>query len=679
MQPQYVPLCNLQPNLVSPGAPVMVISGTLLQHTPSGQLFAQLIFENLDPTPILSMKLELTGLDPADRPLTQGMEHFIMDLNAPRGGQFGGNYMFPMPHPAVRGFSFRILEVIFADKRIWNGAECLWAPLPASVSLEAALEDAELAKQYRLTFGQTCQFAPIMLEEVYLCSCGAANRHHYPCSRCGATPIPLSDDITAQLRENADKRLAEEAQQAEQQRQLEAAQQKQREEENARKAEQRQKKKEAFAAKWATTKKKLVRTAIWSAVAVVLIFALLAATHFWILPEINYRLAMNAIQQKDYENAYRLFVILDDYRDAEEYRGRFAIKQTLSETTYDYSKLDDPESTSNGTRYAYKLDRNGIITWKQRTNLTMENGRFVANGEPEIDEHYTTYTYNSIGNPTEKIEADGTRTVYSYNTGGKLSKKEIFSDTGKLTEEILYTYDSNGNLSKEQFFEEKDLTGETTYTYSSTGNVTKITLTNQADKITQTHTYEYDSKDRPTKHVKQYTDLENAENSYKNTTTYTYTITGKLAKEETESTKGSTTTYNCTYNLFDQLVEYEYVSRSETLRVKQTYKISYNPLGQISNVEGVFKQYQIKADKTTTRKISAQITCRLDGTIQETELSVKNSDGTSDQEYEEHIQYDSAQQVISDKIIYEDGRVRKQEYEYQYFYFPENMLMPSEY
>ena len=222
MQMQYTPLFYLQNNLYAPGAPIAVVSGTLFHHTPSGQLFTQLILENLAPTPIVSLKLELTGLDPADRPLTHGMEHFIMDINAPRGGQFGSNYMFPMPHPAVRAFSFRILEIIFADKTIWSGGDCAWSPLPASRTLEVALGDEELVKQYRLEYGQNCQYAPVMLEDLYLCSCGAPNRHQYACGRCGASPSALSDTLITQLREKADLRLEKEAQAAEEQRKLEA-------------------------------------------------------------------------------------------------------------------------------------------------------------------------------------------------------------------------------------------------------------------------------------------------------------------------------------------------------------------------------------------------------------------------------------------------------------------------
>ena len=705
MQASYVQVYTMQGNLFSPGAPVVIVSGALIQDTQTGQPFAQLVLENIGPVPIVSMKLALKGLDPADRPLTEEMEHFLLDLNAPRGAQFAGNSLFPMPHPAVRSFSFRILEIIFADKTIWSGEDCQWSPLPASRTLEAVLGDEELIKQYRLEYGQNCLYAPVMLDEVYLCSCGAVNRHQHSCAHCGASPSALSDALITRLREKTELRLEQEAQQAEQLRQLQAEQQKQLEEEQARKAEQRQKKKEENAAKWAKAKKKILRTAIWSVVAVVLVFALLVATHFWILPEINYRLALNAIQKKDYENAHRLFTILEDYRDTEEYLGRFVVRNTFYEYTYDYSEADSSTLSSYGRRYERTVDQYGNTTWYQSTRLILDDGRFVPDPEEEEEiTEYGKYTYNSAGNPTEWISEDQTsRSVYTYNNAGKLIKKEDFSKAN-LTGQTLYTYDGKGNLLKEQVFENEDLVSEILCTYDGSGNLTKKQVFEEEELVSE-YLYSYNSNNDPTKEVAKdiesnytntttyqyhangkvsetvitHVDHEDPEKNSETTTTYSYTITGELKKEEREYDDGRSSAVSYRYNVFNELVEVEEVSNGETSRRSTTTTISYNVLGQITQVEVVSKYRDKEEDTAYSQKISAEVTCRLDGTVKEVSLSCKYSGDTDSQDYKQHSQYDESGREIERKTTYDNGMVNKAENTYEYFYFPEGTLMPSEY
>ena len=691
MQPQYTQLYALQGNLFSPGSPVVVVSGTLLQNSQTGQPFAQLILENIGPAPIVSIKLELTGLDPADRPLTQPMEHYLLDVNAPRGSQFGGASLFPMPHPAVRSFSFRILEIIFADKTIWTGEDCLWQPLPASRSLEAVLADDILVTQYRLEYGPNCRFAPIMLDELYLCSCGAPNRHQHTCAHCGSAPAVITDALVAQLREKANLRLEEEAKQAEEQRKLEEERQAQQAEEQARKAEERQKKKEEHAEKWKKTKKKLIRVAIAVPICLVLIFALLVATHFWILPEINYRLALNSIERGDYENAYRLFTILDDYRDTEDYRARFVVRETLYESTneymqedlYDYES-DTPTRRGSTTRREYKYDEHGYNIWYKQTKLELKNGRYVESDEPTINDDPNPYTYNSKGNPIERNNEDGSRTVYSYNGSGLLTKREAFDKDGKLTEKTLYTYNSAGLLTKEEVYEDGELLEDTSYSYNADGEVTKEVYNDWEANTTGTGTYEYNSKNLVTKYVYQLVNREDAERNYTRTTTYTYTLTGKPKTIESESTRDTdfSYSYTYTYNIFDQLTEYEYVYNYKTSRTKRTYTISYNTLGHMTEVEGVYKSYDLEEDTSYTQKQSATVTCRLDGTMKEVKLTTVYSGDTyrADQgKIKTTIEYDGCEREISRKTTYESGNVEESETEYQYFYFPEGTLKPSEY
>ena len=214
MAERYSRLYHLPEGLYTPGAPLVIAAGALLTDSQSGQIIAQLKMRSISSKTINTVKVLVTGLDSAGRPICQE-EHVYAGLNAARDTLFGAKEGVRLYAPGVRSFSARVLTVAFSDgsRYIDNGGE--WKPLPQQINLNQRLFDTELIRQYRMETSEESRFVPLEVQDLWLCACGEINHRGESCCRCGQTLSHCKECMNVErLRENKSLRLNAQAVQA---------------------------------------------------------------------------------------------------------------------------------------------------------------------------------------------------------------------------------------------------------------------------------------------------------------------------------------------------------------------------------------------------------------------------------------------------------------------------------
>lgn len=288
MSERYTRLFALPENLYAAGSPVLLSAGALLKDNQAGRVLVQLKLRSLSPMNIKAVKVSVRPFDTVGAPLGEAVERQYLDLTAARGDEFGTKSPIVMPDAATRSFSAVVTEVAFADNRVWRVDGAPWEPLPIPQPLDTALEDAELVKQFRMTYGEDCACPPMEHKDLWYCTCGARNRREEAvCHRCSREHAALAAIGLDALRAERDERLAAEAEKAE----------------AAEEAARIRAKKAKKAAK------------IASIVAVAITVAALLTTKV-IIPNSKYNAAVDLMEARQYTDAISAFEAMGGYKDS---------------------------------------------------------------------------------------------------------------------------------------------------------------------------------------------------------------------------------------------------------------------------------------------------------------------------------------------------------------------------
>lgn len=215
MSERYARLFILPENLYAAGAPVVIAAGALLKDTQTDRVLAQLKLRNIGDKPIKAVTVKVVPLDTVGKPLGEAVDYQYLDLNEARDTNFGAKVPIVLPDAATRAFSASVDEVIFADNSLWTAAGAPWEPLSVPVPLETALEDSELAKQYRIEYGADSKYSYQTEKDLWRCVCGALNhQEEAQCHRCRKEAAALAALDIEGLKERCQERLADEAQKA---------------------------------------------------------------------------------------------------------------------------------------------------------------------------------------------------------------------------------------------------------------------------------------------------------------------------------------------------------------------------------------------------------------------------------------------------------------------------------
>ena len=117
MAERYRRLFTLPGTLYSPGSPLLIVAGALLQDTQSGRVIAQLKLKNLDSRPVKAVKVRITSQDTVGRTLGDVTEHVYLDLHAERDEEFGQKTPHVLPEVETRTY----LPAVVEQNRMPNG------------------------------------------------------------------------------------------------------------------------------------------------------------------------------------------------------------------------------------------------------------------------------------------------------------------------------------------------------------------------------------------------------------------------------------------------------------------------------------------------------------------------------------------------------------------------------
>lgn len=215
MSERYSKLFALPQNLYTEGAPVVIAAGALLKDNQTGKVLAQLKLQSISEKSIKAAKVLITLFDTVGTLLDETVGKEFLDLCVARDGTFGQKTPVFLPNASTRSFAARVTEIAFTDNTVWqdNGSE--WKPLTVQSKLIEKLKDAELVKQYQISFGSASKLIPAKERDLWLCTCGHINHiDEEACTACGVVLQNLRSVDFKAMQAAKQARLDEEAKQA---------------------------------------------------------------------------------------------------------------------------------------------------------------------------------------------------------------------------------------------------------------------------------------------------------------------------------------------------------------------------------------------------------------------------------------------------------------------------------
>ncbi len=338
--------------------------------------------------------------------------------------------------------------------------------------------------------------------------------------------------------------------------------------------------------------------------------------------EIPYREAIRCLEEGKLEEAYKLFLTIEDYRDVDDYLDRFAFRYTAktertpqyANTTYyeydEYGKtLLELYFASSGSMHSstYQYDDNeNLIEYVYREGRDYESRvkyEYDENNHPlrkhdwygvieiECDENGNAIkltnedgevierTYDANGrllvDVTKYREGDLVET-FEYDSMGRLIKRTSDADYSDGPTVTTWQYDERGNCLKEDYVQTNGFAHSYTYEYDERGNCikeTKCYISPVTGERSYVYSWKYDEKGNKTEeHGADYSEY------------YEYDESGNCIKETHTDHKGGSTSvrlyeYDAYGNLLKETAPGETTSPEDyTITTYTDYKLYYNPI-----------------------------------------------------------------------------------------------------
>lgn len=279
------------PNMLySPGAPVIITSGALIQDSVSKKLMVQLCMTSLSEKEIAFIRVSITPTKATGESAGEDVTYLYTELRAKRDDEFGRKAAIILPQSECESFRVSVQEVGYADGAAWDGTGSVWSAMPAMQRLEDALGDRELARQYRIRYGSDCKMLPQSERGLWVCTCGAINyEQEVKCHRCRRVYSALKNINVSSLRSESAQRVESEKQQDEQ--------------------EQSEKR--------AARKKLIIALAVIIPLLIIALAALVTVPRYMQQKD-DYAAAQTLLSAGRYDEAESAFAALGDYSDSTE-------------------------------------------------------------------------------------------------------------------------------------------------------------------------------------------------------------------------------------------------------------------------------------------------------------------------------------------------------------------------
>lgn len=339
------------------GSPVIIEAGALQKDEQTGKILAQIKIKNISPNIIVGCKVFICAFELSGAEL-QGIDSFsYLDISVARGGDFGTKVPVFLPNDLTRKFSVAVTEVLFNDNTMWKSDPVEWKSIPKQNRIESVLQDTDLTEEYKIEAGDNAEYYPEISNGLFLCTCGNINMDaSSPCFRCHRKYDALMHILDAEkLSNNRKERLEKERQKKEKEEQVAALIE----------AEKKEKKQ--------GIKKRIKRIFIVAIPSILLAGVIFFVANRYIRPEIDriicYHAAIKYMNEKNYNEAEKIFALLGDYKDSED-----QVKEVS------YRKADDLYQEGN---YDAAID-----TWKTIIEYSDSKDRITIAENDILEEKY---------------------------------------------------------------------------------------------------------------------------------------------------------------------------------------------------------------------------------------------------------------------------------------------------
>ena len=190
-----------------PGCPVIIVGRALVKEEYTGDIYAQVKYQNIGGKSIAGISASVTVFDVYGKELRSLKNFQYRNLDEGCGSEFGSETLIPLDANA-RSFEVRLDEVCFSDGSALKFQSEGWQKFPEQ-ELIADILGKELAEEYCRETSRSSRYVPCKNKSIWLCSCGAVNlADEESCRDCGQK---YSELVTALDEENLKKAYDEKA------------------------------------------------------------------------------------------------------------------------------------------------------------------------------------------------------------------------------------------------------------------------------------------------------------------------------------------------------------------------------------------------------------------------------------------------------------------------------------
>ncbi|MBQ9805500.1 MAG: RHS repeat protein [Clostridia bacterium] len=184
----------------------------------------------------------------------------------------------------------------------------------------------------------------------------------------------------------------------------------------------------------------------------------------------KYNAALALLQQERLEEAYTIFLTLQDYKDVSDYLSRFVFHLEKQESNSQYGDYTAFYAYDDYGRRTFQETVYADESKSYRTNYRYDENGFLIEVERTLGylAGITRYEYDEAGNPIRQIEPSGETVELEYDKYGNITKvvglgyiqERKFDASGRMTENVLknesgfwmetkvYEYNEHGELIK---------------------------------------------------------------------------------------------------------------------------------------------------------------------------------------------------------------------------------------
>lgn len=185
MSERYTKIYELPANLYTETSPVIIRAGALYIDNTTTKTVAQLKLLNISNQQIKAVRVAIVPLDTIGREIDEEIDYQYLDLNVIRNEEFGQRQLIRMNSSYARAFSISIKEVIFINNSIWESQGAVFEALPIQIKAQDQFSDEEIAKQYRIKYGEDAKIG-FEYKDLWICACGGINHNgEKNCCGCG--------------------------------------------------------------------------------------------------------------------------------------------------------------------------------------------------------------------------------------------------------------------------------------------------------------------------------------------------------------------------------------------------------------------------------------------------------------------------------------------------------------